>query len=155
MPEFIEIDVSAVNRVRNELRSFASRFPVETRQVLHRWGQGVRGTLKGSYPPQAHYPVTFKSERQRRYVMMQSSQGKVPYKRTGRLGSSWSAKVEGFRATIRNSMPAARFVMGDSEGRGQAHHMRHWPLARDIVEGEVPSLRRQLEARYAEMAGRI
>lgn len=149
----VEVRIDGVNRVRNELRRFVSDFPKETREVLHSWGQELRAYLKSSYPPQAHLPLGgFKSEAQRRKVFALIGEGKIPYTRRGRLASSWSAKVTGTSAMIRNSMAEAKWVVGDDT---QAHHMRNWWKTSDKIKERLPSLRHQLEQCYNRMAARI
>ena len=89
------------------------------------------------YPPasrRAHGP--WKSEKQRRYVMMLVSTGQVPYKRTTQLGKSWTTSVEGSGVDIigrvGNNTSYGPYVMG-SEGTQASYHVGTWPRAVEVA----------------------
>lgn len=84
----------------------------------------------------------FKSERQRRYVMMLVKEGRVPYKRTGQLGRSITTRVdvEGFSVLIRigTNYKAARYVIGK---RSQArYHQGNWTPLEDDMRAALPKI---------------
>ncbi len=91
------------------------------------------------YPPQAHRPLGgFRSEKQRRYVMMLARTGQIPYRRTGTLGRSWTIKIE---QSANAMIGTVGNVMGKSYGpyvmdRGQQAWMHQgvWHTAQDVAE---------------------
>lgn len=89
------------------------------------------------YPPQAHKRMGgFKSDKQRRYVMMLVRTGQVPYRRTGTLGRSWTTSVEttgnDMIGRVGNAVNYGPYVMDRSQ---QAYaHQGVWPVAQDVAE---------------------
>lgn len=77
------------------------------------------------YPPRPVYPIAWKSEKQRRYVlMMLRRERNLPYQRTGDLARGWRGVVgvtprgDGIRVLVENVAQSggkryARFVGGD------------------------------------------
>lgn len=124
-------ELRGYQRVSNKLRRLATDLDRELDPVVYRWGQQTRAKLKARpYPPPR--------PRQR-------------YRRTGRLANSWAAERVGpSRVRILNRAQAPRgrgpyptYVVGDFRRQGQAWmHRGRWWLARDVIEEEVPALRR-------------
>jgi hypothetical protein len=121
-------------RVENRLRKGAASMPKTVDQVMQPWAQGVRGKLKGqAIPP--------KRPGQK-------------YVRTGRYLNSWRVERKGpgkwsivNRARGKRGQAYPVFVGGDKAGGGQAWmHKGRWQRSRDIIEKEVPALRRDLRA---------
>lgn len=87
-------------------------------------------------PGPPHYPLRWKSERQRRYVMwLLKSQNNLPYQRTGELSRAWEVNIasseDGGSITVENDTPYAQFVQGDS---AQPFHLdTGWPQAAPII----------------------
>lgn len=71
------------------------------------------------YPPPSHGKVTFKSARQRKYFFWALKNGviQVPYVRTGKLGQSWTWRIEttasGMYGKVGTNMSYARWVQND------------------------------------------
>ena len=132
MPLFTQRVVGST-RVANNLRAAAAASK-NTSPITRRWAQMVRAKLKGTkYPP--------RRPGQR-------------YKRTGRLANSWKVVAAGKNAWgiennatgPRGRVPYPSFVVGNAQGKGQAWmHKGRWWKAREIVEGEIPSLREDIE----------
>ena len=128
------------NRVANRFRRAASKGARLYDKAMGRWAQGVRRKLKGTpYPP---------------------PRPNQKYKRTGRLASSWAARRVGAgRYAIVNraagrSGPYAVYVVGDRRGSGQAWmHVGRWWKAKNIIEEELPGLRRVIVDSIAEEVG--
>jgi len=57
------------------------------------------------------------------------------YRRTGELGDSWGQRQYGrYHVTFHNKTPYASYVVGDSEGKGQAWmHRDRWWLAMERI----------------------
>jgi hypothetical protein len=91
----------------------------------------------------------FKSDKQRRYVMMLVRQGKVPYRRTGAYMDAWvlESLPDGYRLTTKGPREkAAQFIGGNAAGQGQAKiHQGRWGLARPIVDEELDKLPKEID----------
>lgn len=129
MPNF-DVQIDGYNRVDNALRRLVANLPRVSKDVVYKWAQGTRAILKStSYPPKR-----FKQ----RYV------------RTGQLANRWRAARTPHGATIINQAAQrgrnyATYVVGDATGKGQAWmHKGRWWRARDVIDEELPELRRQL-----------
>lgn len=118
-------------RVANNMRAAAAASE-NTLPITKRWGQETRRKLKGKkYPP--------RRPGQR-------------YRRTGLLANSWRSKVTG-KNTIsieneasRRGRPYPVFVIGDRAGKRQAWmHVGRWWIAREVIDDEVPELRRRIQ----------
>lgn len=89
------------------------------------------------YPPQAHRKLGgFKSDKQRRYVMMLVRTGQVPYRRTGTLGRRWATKIESSSTnlvgTVGNNTSYGPYVM--DRGQQAWMHQGVWHTAQDVAE---------------------
>lgn len=87
------------------------------------------------YPPQAHRPAIFFTDRQRRWFFWALRNGviTVPYQRTYTLQRGWTTRVGATRAEARNETPYGPWVMG---AQRQAYmHRGVWPTERSILEG--------------------
>ena len=118
-----ELTVRGANAVANRWRAAAAQAGPEIQEAAFRWAQGTRAALKST-----PYPAKRPGQR---------------YVRTGRLASSWAAERRGGGdAVIRNSAGYAGYVVGNSQGEGQAWmHRGRWWTARDVIQGERPKLR--------------
>ena len=125
-------------------------------QGARRGAQAIRAALKARhYPPQSHAPMRFVSEQQRRYVMMLVRSGHVPYRRTGKLASSWHVQRNGVAEyVVANSQLYAVFVIGDEFGSGQAwYHEPTWWKAVNVVNAYVYLVRDAVEAEWIREIG--
>lgn len=82
----------------------------------------------------------FKSDRQRRYVMMLVREGKVPYQRGGSYESDWSVEANRDGYTLRSTGEKARWVSGDEIGLQAKIHQGRWAVAIDVVKEEIEKL---------------
>lgn len=87
-------------------------------------------------PGKPKYPIRWKSERQRRYVLAKLREdGNLPYERTGALLKAWRVVMEadgsGGIMTVENTSPSARYVVGDD---AQPFHLdTGWVQGADVV----------------------
>lgn len=141
----IYYEVNGATRVGNALRTLATQHRKKTDVVVGKWAKRTRTVLKGTkYPNQTNKPQPFKSDRQRRFFFWALSQGliSVPYRRTGRLASSWSAKKVSWGSwRIENSRPYSELVIGKSQAR---YHKGNWWKADDIIGKEFSKLTKEL-----------
>lgn len=78
------------------------------------------------------YQSKFKTARQQGYVMRLAKQGRIPYRRTGRLGRSITSRVDvdgaGASVTVRvgSSDPKAPYVIGGPNEQSN-YHAGTWP----------------------------
>lgn len=91
-------------------------------------------------PGKPVYPLAWKSERQRTFVMAKLREsGALPYKRTGTLLNGYRVELianeDGGILQVTNKVPYARFVIGDE---AQPFHLQtKWPqLATTVSEFE-------------------
>jgi hypothetical protein len=142
----IEINDGAVTKLFNRLDHSAVmrtlRPPMEASLIV------LHSDLT-DYPPPSHGKVTFKSARQRKYFFWALKNGviQVPYVRTGKLGQSWTYKIEttgaGLRGVIGTNMGYARWVQ--NEDSQAAIHRGNW-----LTDARVVSQRRdEIGRRFA------
>ncbi len=106
------------------------------------------------------YPVQWDSERQRRAYFATNGFGHgIPYHRTGGLVAGYVVTPLGdgmmAKARISNAAPAARYVVGDSQGMGQSRiHRGRWKVFRSVVlsyaDAIVGHVRREIQARVSK-----
>lgn len=82
------------------------------------------------------YKSKFKSMRQQRFVMRLAAKGKIPYRRTGRLGASITHVVEvypnGVLVNVGTNTPYARYVIGQ-DGQQSHYHTGTWIQLRQTL----------------------
>lgn len=111
-------------------------------------------------PPQRPYPKMLRTAKQRRYFFWALKAGviQVPYVRTGKLGQSWSWKIEttgaGLRGVVGTNMGYAKWVQReDSQAR---IHRGNWLTdARAVDQRRAEIGRRFAAAIRRAMAGGI
>jgi hypothetical protein len=120
----IEIQVTADLDILDAFEEVVQRAPglagTAYRRVVSRLGSRILAQLRQEPGPASdHYPLRWKSARQRRYVMAKLRQeGNLPYERTGRLLDSYEFNLiedtsGGAIMEVRNTDPKAQFVVGD------------------------------------------
>jgi len=125
--EFFQMDITAYNRVANQIRAAVAAIPEKAQKITLDWAKDTRVVLKGTkYPP-------------KRFGQK--------YKRTGRLANSWRARSHPKGATLLNTAHKrgrfySRYVVGNAKGAGQARvHKGRWWKGRTVVDGELEHLR--------------
>ncbi len=117
----VEMDVSVAVDILDALKDAARTLPAKTRTAYRRNVGRLRSRLLARLqvkPNKPTYPLRWKSERQRRYVMAKlREEGNLPYQRTDKLLNSYELELveEPTSAILRlvNTDPKARFVVGD------------------------------------------
>ena len=88
-------------------------------------------------PGAPRYPLRWKSDKQRRYVMAKlRREGNLPYKRTGQLAASWFVWSEGSADSgmvgVENGSPVGRWVYTDDQQ--PFHKDTGWPRMEPVVD---------------------
>lgn len=116
---------------RQSPKLMQTAFRRATRRLRSRMLADLRKT-----PGRPHYPLRWKSEKQRRFVMAKlRAEGNLPYQRTGRLEASWYVEFEpdadGGLFVVGNEASYARYVVGDD---AQPFHLdTGWVQGADVV----------------------
>lgn len=108
-------------------------------------------------PGKPRYPLRWKSERQRRYVMwLLRSTGNLPYERSHKLARGWEVSVtfnqkdRGGTVTLYNPSDIAQYVYGPSQ---QPYHAdTGWPLLRDVAADEANAFEEDLASAYITLS---
>ncbi len=111
------------------------------------------------YPPASRKRMTWKSEKQRRFVMagIRSGAIQVPYRRTDRLGQGWTTKVTSapseLRGIVGNDIQYGPYVMDDKDQA--AYHGGTWPVMGKIARAMEPTVVDLLEGATRTALNRI
>ena len=155
--EEFDIDTEVLDSLRNRmLQDFPTVLSgLNYEPVLQYMQQEVDERLV-PYPGPVRYPIEWKSEKQRRYVMgfvlERDSDGEIiPYQRTYGLQRKWDVRLEGGAIVIVNTSEIGRYVFG--EDQQPFHANTGWPYAPDIVydilvDAPVPDLISAMIAEY-------
>jgi hypothetical protein len=121
------LDVIGLDRRLGSVVALRGNLYPSLHRTVYGWAQDTRAALKSEpYPPRPPNST---------------------YRRTGQLANRWAVVPKGpdqimiRNAAYRRGTYYSVYVVGDAEGRGQAGHMRHWWLARNVVYRRVPALR--------------
>ncbi len=104
----------------DDLQALAQKAPEllipATAQVAQYVQQQIISDLRAE-PGPPRYPIRWKSERQRRYVMAKlRRENNLPYRRTHALSRAWTVEIslrrDGTVLTVRNPSDVAQFVYG-------------------------------------------
>jgi hypothetical protein len=102
----------AGNRAGAKMEELASGYPEPSSKPLAEYYDRVDSEGRA-------YKSKFKSLRQQRFVMALGAKGKIPYRRTGRLGASMTSATylidRGVVLSVGTNDPAAQYVIGDPE----------------------------------------
>ena len=113
-------------------------------------GDLVRADIKKYPGRQSSGPQQWKSERQRRWFFAALRRGEiqVPYRRTGKLGQSWTRTIEkGGRwpaAVIGTNRAYAPWVQ-DEERQAPMHARNTWPTAQGVARDKQGDVVRVIE----------
>lgn len=139
---FIEQDV------RQAVAERAKSFPKRWRRGLGLIARGARAQslirALSTEPGRPKYPIRWKSQRQRRYVMMLlERRGELPYIRKHTLSRGWQFLLESAGQDadkgiflIKNDAPETRYVQGADQ---QPYHIdTGWPAAEPLIREASP-----------------
>lgn len=137
-----------MNKVPGLTRGFVTKLVNARRRLIRERLQTEPG------PPQ--YPIRWKSERQRRFVMwLLRTLGNLPYVRTHALSQAWIVRVlfnqkdRGGTVELSNPAEAAPFVYGPHQ---QPYHEYRWENYRDVAADEANALEEDLASAYVTLA---
>lgn len=126
----------------------ADKKVVESPKLMQRALKRQQGRLRTRFfkivrvtPGPPHYPLRWKSEKQRRYVMAKlRRENNLPYQRTGRLNAGWDARFEfdedGGAFVAENDTPYADYVIGREQQ--PFHSQTGWIYAPDALDNFAP-----------------
>lgn len=142
----LSFEFRGTNRVANALRRLASQMPQVVDTAMGPWSQETRAALKaaGKGIPRNTEKMRWVSEKQRKFVMASIRDGsiQVPYRRTGRMSSSWSARRNSPGVwVIMNSAPYAVYVVGNPQ---YWMHSSRWYVAEDEIRKKAPELAKKV-----------
>lgn len=113
----VTVDDDIIRAIEDALKTAPGRMKTAYRRNVGRLRSRILAKLKVE-PKKPTYPLRWKSDKQRRFVMAKLRQeGNLPYQRTGQLLASYDVQVSDIGETsilsIVNRDPKARFVIGD------------------------------------------
>lgn len=151
MADMIRFDLTglrALNKAFDALRdpatyaAAAAEAAEPLRRALTRYPSRRRGPLPG-------FP---RSGRQRRKVHALVREGKIPYKRTGRLGRSWRIEAGDSGVRLVNDAPYAARVQQAGQ-QALYHRVSGWPTVESVAEEQAGTaaaiMARVIEARLS------
>lgn len=117
----IRVNVTVETDILDAIADTALRSPKLMQTAFKRNVSRLRSRILDDLqqdPGPVHYPIRWKSERQRRFVMAKlRSEGNLPYERTGALQAGYRIVAiddgEGGILQVTNNVPYANFVVGD------------------------------------------
>jgi hypothetical protein len=139
-----------------QLQAFFKKIPVYTRKaavlasaeyLMGDTNHGLKHYVSYKYVSRkAAYGKTFKSDKQRAYVMAKIRSGEIApgsSHRSGALAAGWNYKLQGggYGASVYNSVPYAGYVMGDGTQANQPR-MVGWRMVADIVKTNIAGMMR-------------
>jgi len=109
------------------------------------------------YPPPPQYSggAAWMTAKQRRWFFANLRKGliDVPYRRTGKLGQSWTTSVDataaGLTGVLGNNRSYARYVQ-DRDLQAKIHVDR-WPTAQDVIEDKTAAIVAGFEKEIARL----
>lgn len=124
-------------------KAFARLGTAQMQQILRRPMEASLLLLQGELtnypgPPMRPYPKMLRTEKQRRWFFWALREGviHVPYTRTGKLGQSWTWKIDmtgsGLRGEIGTNLKYAKWVQ--HRGRQARIHQGNWLTDYGAVE---------------------
>ena len=131
----VTVDIDVLEAIADAAKTAPRRMNKAYKRRIKTIRQNVLDELRET-PGKPHYPLRWKSERQRKFVMAKLRREKnLPYKRSGALEAGWTTHIrdqkDGAVFEVYNRLPYARFVQGDD---AQPFHLdTGWPQVADIV----------------------
>jgi hypothetical protein len=132
------VDDDVVRATIETARSAGKLMVGQYRRAMQPVRRNLLGDLRAAPPPlsDVNYPLRWKSERQRRYVMAKlRRENNLPYQRTGELVDGWEVTIRADPSEgallVENDTPHARYVQGDD---AQPMHLDNgWPQAALLI----------------------
>jgi len=154
--------ISVSVRGIEKLQAFFKSIPVELRKLAVKTGSeylvgddthGLKHMVPYKYVSRASaYGETFKSDKQRRYVMAKIKSGEITpgvENRTGSVSAGWGYKLQGagYGSTISNSAPGAQWVYGDdsqAKQLGMVGHRKMSEVIKTNIDGAMLAVRKAI-----------
>jgi hypothetical protein len=157
----LSVQVKGAQLKRQGLENLRREIPIIGKARIYEVLMRAKRRLMNPAPP-PHYPIQWKSEKQRRYVMaLLRKMGGGPYVRKGGYELGWqvitSQTAGNVKAgyTLVNKWGAAQFVGGNAYGQfQQPFHAGRWPVMRTVVGEEVMRLPKSIEDNIVMVAKR-
>lgn len=131
----VRADLDVLEAIALAAQTAPRRMNKEFKRVTKRTRQQLLLALR-EQPGKPHYPLRWKSAKQRRYVMAKlRREHNLPYQRTGALSAGWTTRIldktDGAVFEVVNNVGYARYVQGDDT---QPYHLdTGWPQAAPLV----------------------
>lgn len=148
--------ISTSVRGIEQLKAFFKKIPVYTRKaaveaatkyLIGDQSHGLKHYVNYRYVSRkSAYGQTFQSDKQRRYVMKKIRSGEIdpgtPH-RTGALENGWAYNTQGggYGAKIYNTVPYAKYVMGDGTQARQPKKVG-WRMVAEIIKTNIAGMMR-------------
>jgi hypothetical protein len=141
LPDNYTIDIKGIKELRARLRRMDAEMETDMMRTMRATVESVLLPRARRYPGKYPKRMQFKSEKQRRFVMMLVRQGKVPYRRSQQLAGAWGTEVKSVGndvvGTLFNDAPHAPWVKGHkavgASGPQAAYHKGNWKtLGQDL-----------------------
>lgn len=148
-----QIDVDVIRAWREQLGKTPALMQEAQARVVRTYRPDILDSLR-AYPGKPRYPLRWKSERQRRYVMAKlRKENNLPYRRTGKLAQGWrvvsNTRGDIGEIAILNSTAYTRFVQGDD---AQPFHLdTGWPQANPLFATWEERLQDAFITEYLEL----
>ena len=88
------------------------------------------------YPPPSHRPQPAKSRKQQIKQIMLAKEGKIPYRRTGKLGQRWTTEIEEtartYQGRVGNTTVYGPLVQSASDQAG--YHRGTWQTDEMVID---------------------
>jgi len=147
------IEILGLKELRAKLKRLDDRLRDELMRTARDAGKLVEVEAK-RYPTASRRPMKFVSEKQRRFVMMLVRQGRVPYRRTHQLETSFNTltSVSGndVVATVGSSVSYAPWVKGHKAAGGAGpqarYHKGTWKTLLADLRAKRPEIRELFRA---------
>lgn len=117
-----KIDVSGLVELQATLGRLTGEQMGHILEPMVRGGLAIFQEYIAKYPGGPRYPLRWKSDRQRKFVMAKlKREGNLPYRRraSGGLGGGWTSKTtrrfDGVQGVLGNNAPHAIFVQGERQ----------------------------------------
>jgi hypothetical protein len=147
------ISITTTSSLASDLEALEKEYPKKVlrpivRQLLPK-SERLFDRVIRYQPPAPDYPIKWKSERQRRYVLAKLKRERnLPYKRTGQYARGWEVSITLERGVVSivaiHEWDGARFVGGED----QQPFLTKWPR----IDNEVLEIGAQLENDIEQIA---
>jgi len=149
----VQNDTDVLQAWRAQLSKTPALMQEAQARVLRTYRQDIIDDLT-NYPGKPRYPLRWKSERQRRYVMAKlRRENNLPYRRTGQLAAGWrvvsNTRGDIGEIAILNSTAYVRYVQGDDAQ--PFHRDTGWPQFALIFAAWEPRLQDAFITEYLEL----